>query len=121
MSKEQLKAIDEAKLSKRNAWIAYRALLQPDWQQPSSDDGIEMELNLRQDISRPHLRAVLCGKQPSGSQRQRRNNAWHMKADGTRLGSRESVVSNARAAMCRSSTWTWPVALMTQSAKPSRH
>jgi hypothetical protein len=78
---EALKAIEAAQLSKRNTWIAMRALF-------AHGDSCTDEVGERLEFVRPALQALVAGKQPTGSQRRRRNIALHSTLDGHRLGCR---------------------------------
>ena len=93
---ERLQAVEAARLGKQMRWMAVKAAFELDAGHASGSQRDHLhchrcgELDVRLDAVRPALGALLDGRQPSGAQRRRRNNALHLAAGGRRIGTSAS-------------------------------
>ena len=93
---DALRAVAAAGLSRADRCAAFRIAIehyaghagvsQQDQLQSRPQTSCEEEVEVRLDAVRPALQALIDGRQPSGAQRRRRNNALHLAAGGRRLG-----------------------------------
>ena len=62
----------------------------------SNDDGdVDLEVTVREELSRAALKSAILKKPVCGSHRERRNAAQHRATDGTRLGGRPQAATAA--------------------------
>ena len=90
---QQLFAISQAGLSRKHAWLAYRAAMHVGGAECGSSSSasellfeVDAEVDARLRYVRPHLAALVDGVPPSGAARRRRNAALHWSPDSSRLG-----------------------------------